>query len=181
MARVTDGETAAFRQLFERYQVPIYSYLYSLTHDRQTAEDLTQETFLRVFRNRMHYTREARFTTWLWTIARHAAIDYLRKKKEKLLGEELDNVEESTMGDSRGFEPNDAETLLVQKSDQMALQDCLGTLPESQREALALRIFSELAYEEISLAMKSSLPAVKSVIHRGRLALVDCLKRKSYG
>lgn len=178
MNEVAGGDTAAFRQLFERYQVPIYSYLFSLTRNGSIAEDLTQETFLRVFRNRQSYTREARFTTWLWTIARNAAIDHLRKRKEIALGEEID---ETTMGDPRGLEPSDAETLLVQKADQQAIADCLSRLPDSQREALAMRIFSELDYREIAETLQSTVPAVKSVLHRGKQGLVDCLKRKSYG
>ena len=178
MGEVAGGNPAAFRKLFQRYQVPIYSYLFSITRDGQMAEDLTQETFLRVFRNRANYTREARFTTWLWTIARNAAIDHIRKKKETPLGEE---IEEATMGDSRGLEPNDAETLLVQKADQQAIADCLGRLPDSQRDALAMRIFSELDYAEIAKTMESTVPAIKSVLHRGKQSLVDCLKRKSYG
>ncbi len=176
MDRAAGGDTEAFRQLFERYKVPIYSYLYAIVHDRQVAEELTQETFLRVFRSRGEYSHGAKFTTWLWTIARNGAIDHLRKKKELL----SDDIEENTMGDPRGTEPSDAETLLVEKVNQAALEDCLKGLPDSQREAMALRIFSEFSYEEISEATRASVPAVKSVLHRARIGLVNCLKSKTY-
>ncbi len=178
MALVAQGDSAAFRELFERYRVPIYSYLYSMTHDRQIAEDLAQEAFLRVYRSRESYQQEARFTTWLWTIARNIAIDHLRKKKESRLPEDW---EETTMGDPRGGVPTDAETLLLEKATQQAVDDCLERLPESQKEALSLRLFGELGNEEISQTMNSTIPAVKSVLHRGRVSLVDCLKRKHYG
>jgi len=174
MDRAAGGDAQAFRLLFERYKVPIYSYLYSIVHDRQVAEELAQETFLRVFRSRNEYSRGAKFSTWLWTIARNGAIDHLRKKKEQL----SDAMEEFSGGDLQDVEPTDAETLLVEKANQEQLEACLKGLPESQREAMALRIFSELSYEEISESVKATVAAVKSVLHRARTALVNCLQAK---
>lgn len=177
MLRVAAGNVEEFKVLFEKYRIPILSYLVQLTGSRAVAEELAQEVFLRVFRHRESYTVESKFTTWLWTIARNAAFDHLKKKRElSLVGDEsLIPLDETS------FESPEAERLVLLKATREAIVKCLGNLTTPQRDAISLRTFSELSYEEIGSTLGQSVPAVKSLIHRAKAGLVDCLKGSGYG
>ena len=90
MLRVRDGDTAAFAQLLERYRTPVVSYLFRMVQHQGVAEELGQETFLRVYRARATYERTAKFTTWLFRIATHLALNWLRDHKGEKTQESLD-------------------------------------------------------------------------------------------
>jgi RNA polymerase sigma-70 factor (ECF subfamily) len=148
------------------------SYLYQLLRNRSLAEELTQETFLRAYRVRETYRPEAKFSTWLFSIARNAAVDQLRKKDEMLA---LDPDTSDPVAEASNETP-DAEALLIERADAQRLDGCMEsdlTLP--QREALTLRTVSELGYEEIAEQLGVTLASVKSLIHRAKQALIDCL------
>jgi RNA polymerase sigma-70 factor (ECF subfamily) len=184
MLKVRDRDDRnAFGALYERFKGPIMSYIAQMTRNPCTAEELTQEVFLRIYRARETYEPQAKFSTWLWSIARNATIDHLRKKKE--LSDEGHVFEEGEEATSRVEElassTPDAEALLVEHADRASLEDCLSKLSDPQRETLNLRISGELSYEEIAETLKIKVPAVKSLLHRARLALSECLKRKSQG
>jgi len=153
------------------------SYLYHMTGSRAVAEEIAQEVFLRVFRYRERYTVSAKFTTWLWTIARNAALDHLRKRSEEPFGAD----ELLFPFDERSVDDPEAERLAIEKSTREAIAKCLGQLTLPQREAISLRIFSEMSYEEVAGMLKLSPSSVKSLIHRARIALTDCLKGRGYG
>lgn len=162
MDKVARGDTDAFRKLYDRYKRPIMSYAFYMVKSQSVAEEVTQETFLKVYRARESYTREAKFTTWLWAIARNVAIDHLRKKSELPLSEEF---AETLPAPEAGTEALDAAS-----REQVA--EALTGLSEAQREAVSLRTFSELSYEEIASAMEISVSAVKNHLHRAKAALI---------
>lgn len=155
------------------------SYALSLVGSRSVAEEVMQETFLRVYRTRENYAPEAKFTTWLWTIARNCSLDYLRKKKEVALDPEM---ELSPLDEHDGnTESPEAERLLIEQATRVAIEDCLKGLSDSQRQAISLRTFSDLSYDEIGESLMLSLSSVKSLIFRAKAGLVECLKGKGYG
>jgi RNA polymerase sigma-70 factor (ECF subfamily) len=165
MMLVQKEDREAFTVLYDRFKGPIHSYLRGFV--RNDAEDLLHETFLRVYRSRASYEPKAKFSSWLWAIARNVALDKLRKKTELLENENFAEVESHE---------NSAEIKLIEASDKKRVESCMQALPDSQREALLLRTLSEHSYEEIAGLMQMSLGNVKTLIHRAKLALIDCLK-----
>jgi RNA polymerase sigma-70 factor (ECF subfamily) len=179
MLKVREGDREAFRALYERFKGPMMTYLAHIVLDAAAAEELTQEAFLRVFRARETYEPQAKFSTWLWSIGRNAAIDYLRKKKELSASMIDDDGELSSQVDLLPAEDLDAEAQLIDRADRNSVENCFSKLSLQQRDALNLRVSAELSYEEIADTLKLKLPAVKSLIHRAKKSLVDCLQRKA--
>jgi len=175
MERVQQGDVAAFRKLYDRYKSRVMSYLNMMVRNRAVAEELAQEAFLRVYRARASYGREAKFSTWMWTIARNLAIDHLRKKTETLL--DPHQQEGSHRIEEIESPLSNAEVMLIRNSRQEQVEKCLSKLTHAQREVLTLRTLSELNYDEIAATMKTTLASVKSLIFRAKEALIHCLKK----
>jgi RNA polymerase sigma-70 factor (ECF subfamily) len=173
MNRIKEGDRKAFEEFYNIWKGPIMSYLVHMLKNRSLAEELTQEVFIRVYKNVDSYEPRASVQAWLFTLARNLAIDHFRKhsREIELAPETLDGLaDESPL--------NSAEAKLLENVKQAQLEDCLSKLPQSQKEAITLRTVSELSYEEISTLMKVSTSSVKTWIHRGKTSLLDCLRHQ---
>lgn len=156
--------------LIEQYQHRLMRYLLFLTGKREVAEDLFQETWVRVLLRGAQYNGKARFDTWLFTIARNLVIDLSRKRTMASLDEMSENG-----GDERPFEiamsgPSPLEQFQSQE-DRAEVSEVLLKLDSSYREVLVLRFFEELSLEEIATVTKAPLSTVKSRLYRGLAAL----------
>lgn len=172
MLRVKRGDQAAFRQLYDRFKGPIFHFLTGMVGREALAEELAHEVFLRVYRTRDSYEPKARFTTWLWTIARNAALDELRKKGELLARDDGDEAAVDGLTDS----DEGAEAKLIGAARREQVERCLAALPARSREAVMLRAAGEHSYEEIAGLMGESLGNVKTLLHRAKGALAACLR-----
>lgn len=169
MMQVKTKDTNAFEKLFARYKKPIYNFILRRVKDHHTAEDIFQETFLRVFRYAKSYKKNYAFSSWLYQIARNLCIDELNLHKE----EPNHEVEVDTFISSIQSAPQRAiELVELEELIQKAI-DCL-TL--EQREVFLLREEQKLSYEEIAKIIDCSVSAVKSRLHRARMALKSILK-----
>lgn len=157
MQEVRAGSVAAFQALYDRHSRAVFNFLLRLTGDRQIAEDLLQETFLRVFSHREDYRPTAAFRTWLFTIARNLAIDQLRQRSGS---EELETAERVVDPGATPLQQAEAQEL----SDR--LQAAVLRLPPSQREVLLLSRFAGLSHEEIAQVTGASPAAVRVTLHR---------------
>ncbi len=173
MLQVRGGDVRAFEILYGKFKGLILSYVYQMTRNRTAAEEITQEIFLKVYRVRDTYRPEAKFSTWLWTIARNTALDHLRKKTEVLLEDRA--KEDEVLIDQVEAPIPSAEARLIEAADRSRVDGCMEQLTPMQKEALTLRTVSELSYEEIADQMNTTLPSVKSLINRAKKALTDCL------
>jgi len=180
MLKVRDGDQAAFEKLYGKLRKPIMSYVYGFVSNLSVAEEITQEVFLKVYRVRETYAPTAKFSTWLWTITRNAVIDHLRKKHEVLV-DDLNYVEQQKQGSSveqiESELPN-SEAMLVANTENISVHDCLKKLSASQRDALQLRIFSDLSYEEIAETLKTTVTSVKTLLFRAKQGMLGCIKKK---
>jgi RNA polymerase sigma-70 factor (ECF subfamily) len=158
-------------RLVERYQYRLFRYLVYLTTNRETAEDLFQETWIRVLDRGHQYDGQSRFETWLFAIARHLVLDLHRRKTPHSL-DALTEVEFATP------DPSPAD-LLSERETRSALQGSLDELPALYREVLLLRFQEELGLEEIAAVLGAPLTTVKSRLYRGLEALRGRFGEKS--
>ncbi|MBI4589697.1 MAG: sigma-70 family RNA polymerase sigma factor [Candidatus Rokubacteria bacterium] len=169
MEAVREGRPAAFQTLYDRHHRGVFSFLLRSLGDRQAAEDLLQETFLRVFGHREDYRPTAAFRTWLFTIARNLLIDQLRRGRA---GFERDNEEILGMvADPRATPLQEAEAREL--GDR--LQAALLALPPAQREVLLLSRFAGLSAEEVANVTGASPAAVRVTLHRALRRFQDLL------
>lgn len=157
-------------RLIETYQHRLMRYLMFLTGKREVAEDLFQETWIRVLRRGSQYNGQARFDTWIFTIARNLVIDLSRKRTMASLDEMREGGE-----DDRPFEiAEDGPSPLEQfqgRENAAELAEVMLTLEPSYREVLTLRFHEELSLEEIAGVTRAPLSTVKSRLYRGLAAL----------
>lgn len=179
MLRVKRGDTAAFEELVEKYKQPVMNLCSRTLRDQTEAEDLAQNVFVQVFKSADRYRVEAKFTTWLFTIARNLCLNEIRRRSRHP-AESLDAAENpEDESASRQFEDRkntSAPDLLLRDELTSKVEEALAALPENQRTAILLFKEKDLSYEEISEILGCSLSATKSLIHRGREALKQKLK-----
>ncbi|HXR48120.1 MAG TPA: sigma-70 family RNA polymerase sigma factor [Candidatus Limnocylindrales bacterium] len=179
MLRVKRGDRAAFAELVEKYKQPVMNLVYRTLHDETEAEDLAQNVFLQVYKSARRYESRARFSTWLFTIARNLCLNEIRRRSRH----PADSIEESHIEHEdqprQQFEDKSSvappEKLLHGELAQK-IEEALAELPENQRTAILLCRQEELSYEEIARVLGCSLSATKSLIHRGRETLKEKLK-----
>jgi RNA polymerase sigma-70 factor (ECF subfamily) len=180
MLRVKGGDMSAFEQLVEKYKQAVVNLVYRILQDPAEAEDLAQHVFVQVFKSAHRYEVSARFSTWLFTIARNLCLNEIRRRSRHP-SESLDATRSEDdeplrqFADLRTFSA--AESLLQSELSEK-IQEAVSELPENQRTAILLFREEEMSYEEISRVLGCSLSATKSLIHRGRETLK--LKLKPY-
>jgi len=161
-------------RLIEQYQQRLYRYLLFLTGNTALAEDLFQETWIRVLERGHQYNAKSKFESWLFAIARNLVIDVSRRKKIASL-EELGDSESHQpfeLPDERSVSPLQ---LLVTRENQQVVQLSLLKIPAYYREVLLLRFQEELSLEEISTVLSTPLSTVKSRLYRGLTVLKSAL------
>jgi len=171
---VESADEAAFRTLVERHQERVFGYLRGMVRDRDVANDLFQETFLRVIsalnRQRGSYTRQDRFLGWVLRIARNAALDHLRsRKKWQDIGP--DDAEDETAWWDRLPDEGPAADAVFEMGEQIdTLKACIDQLPPEQREVVLLRHESDLTFREIAELTGCS---INTALGRMRYALIN--------
>ena len=162
------GDTKALEMLFDHYKKPVLNFALRITGNRADAEDVVSDVFMAVFINKDRYQPKAKFSTWLFTIARNSCINKLRKKKNIFSMW----VQNNQSGDYELLDVPDTETMpdrLVKEKEVAAhVKNAIAKLPETQREALVLREYQNFSYEEISQILGCSLENVKVLIFRAR-------------
>jgi RNA polymerase sigma-70 factor (ECF subfamily) len=161
-------------RLIEQYQHRLLRYLIYLTSNRELAEDMFQETWIRVLERGHQYDPKYEFSTWLLSIARHLTVDYLRKKKPASLDGLLDE-EEGVSLDPPDLRPSALE-LIAQQEQSDQLSAALVGIAAEYREAIVLRFHEGLALDEIAAVTGAPLGTVKSRLYRGLNALLPRLK-----
>ena len=179
MLRVKRGDRAAFVALVEKYKQPLHNFIHRTLRDETEAEDLAQNVFLQVYKSRDRYERTAKFSTWLFTIARNLCLNEIRRRSrhpaESLEETHSENEDQPQRQyeDKKIFLPTDN---VLHSELAKKIEEALAELPENQRTAILLCRQDELSYEEIAKVLACSLSATKSLIHRGRETLKEKLK-----
>jgi RNA polymerase sigma-70 factor (ECF subfamily) len=174
MARIGAGDHAAFRTLVERHQNAVIGTVAKMLGNANDAEDISQQVFLRIWRNARRYRPDAKFTTYLFTITRNLVFNETRRRgrKKEVSSEEREENSHHQIADSPDRRP-DAELLQAELSQ--AVDAAITALPETQRMAVVLRRYEQLSYEEIAEVLQLSVSAVKSLLFRARGTLRETL------
>jgi RNA polymerase sigma-70 factor (ECF subfamily) len=167
ISRAKSGDEEAFHVIFNRYGRPILSFINNHVHNRELAEELTQETFVRAYRNLTGLKDDLRLSTWLFGIARNVVRESSRqtRKDEKKVGLE---EPESLSLQATGVLPEGA---MLDRELTEAIQKALLSLDEDKRIVFSLKIFHEKSYEEISEITGYSIGKLKTDLHRARLEM----------
>lgn len=165
------GDQAAFTELVEIYKKPIYNLAYRMLRDREDANDIAQETFLRVYQHIGKYNPEHKFSTWIYAIASRLCIDRLRKVKGYT--------------DELSFDIPDKKPLpeeqVIQRQLRQDIDRAINALPEKYRLVVLLRHVHELSYEEIGTSLNIPVNTVKTHLSRGREMLKKALQGMKVG
>jgi RNA polymerase sigma-70 factor (ECF subfamily) len=180
VVRARSGSEAAYRELLARYQRPVFSLVYRMVRNREQAEDLAQETFVKVFQNITRYDPKYKFSSWIFKIANNLAIDSLRRKDPATVSLDgsahaatAEQVESSRI-DVVSDDANPAEALEARQLGG-AIEQAVGKLRPEYRTAILLRHVEGRPYEEIAEIMDVPLGTVKTYIHRARSELRGAL------
>lgn len=178
MLRFKQGDNSSFEALLDKYHNSIINFIYRFIGDKAEAEDLAQEVFLRIYRAKENYTPKAKFSTWIYRIAKNLVLNELRTK----ISHKLSSLEEMVSTEEGGELPrqlaDDKPSTLVELERQdliRAVRKAIDLLPTNQKLAVILRRYEELSYEEIAEVMSCSVLAVKSLLNRAKEALKEKL------
>ena len=164
MKRISKDDQLAMEELIGLWKLPLFRFFLRSLNHHQDSEDLTQRVFIRVYRSSARYVPKAKFSTWIFTVARNLLIDEIKKRQRRpqiVSDEHIENRNSMNSGN-------------LQEWNEILLRR-LDAIPENQKTALLLRVQRELSYKEIAEVMKTTESSVKTWIHRARLDLKSSL------
>lgn len=169
MRDVKDGQAAKLALLFDRHNRALYRFFLHLTGNRESSEDLVQETFFRILKYRQTYNTGSNFRSWLYQIARNTHIDYAAKHKAEIA------MPEDQDGKTLEFPSHETapEEQVRKKQEVAMLRRALAALPMEKREVLVLSRYQDLKYDEIASILKCEVGAVKVRVYRAMRELGD--------
>lgn len=173
ISRCRNGDADAFALLIKQYKRPLFSYLLRLSGDRLTAEDLFQDTLIRVWKGMNMYSEQNRFSSWLFSIAHNIAVDSFRKKKLSI------NVKSSENIDTLGNDNNNPSHNVEYNETKNILAGALNALSDKQKNVFLLRQYGELSFKEIAETTGEPLNTVLSHMHYAVKKLRKILRDKN--
>jgi len=175
MLAFQQGDEAAFRTLFERNARAMVSFCHHFVRDAARAEELAQDVFLKLHQARGRYRQTARFKTFLYRIASNHCLNELRRGEYASRSAAPRDGEPSQDLDALPSSAATPEETARGAALERAVRRLLARLPESQRAALVLARFEGLSYEEVAQVLETTVPAVKSLVHRATVAAAEAL------
>tara|TARA_B100000965_G_scaffold139438_1_gene116081 strand:+ start:5218 stop:5793 length:576 start_codon:yes stop_codon:yes gene_type:complete len=173
IALFQSGDINAYNELVDRYKERLFNFVLRYFNNREQAEDVVQDTLIKLYTHASYYKNVAKFSTWIFTIAKNNALTELRKNKRK-------RTESLWTDDGNPIDLNSKEQSLDRQThNEFAINQLnkfLDEIPENFRMAVVLRDFQELSYDEISKILEIPIGTIKSRINRGRIQLAEKMK-----
>jgi RNA polymerase sigma-70 factor (ECF subfamily) len=166
MLRVKEGDDASFSLLLGKYRLPVIHFMYRMVQNQSISEELGQEVFLRVYRSRATYEPTAKFTTWLFRIATHLALNWLRDGKNEKGQERLDDDSSQAASREVADRKPTVEHSMIHQAKLEEVRRAVAMLPEKQRAAVLMHKYEEMEYSQIAAVLNCSDSAVKSLLFR---------------
>ncbi|HBE42753.1 MAG TPA: hypothetical protein DDW27_16420 [Bacteroidales bacterium] len=175
---ILQGERDKFRIFVEKYQQMVFRTCMGFVHNKEDADDLTQEVFIQAYQSLPDFKMKSAFSTWLYRIAVNASLNKVRKsagtsfiqRLESFFGAENSKTSQLTASDT-----DDPENIIIKKEHSQWLQKALDSLPENQRTAIVLSKYDDLSQKEIAEIMKTTEGAVEALLQRAKMNLREKL------
>ena len=170
IARARRGDADAFEQLVVAYRDQVFRLALRMCGNEADADEVAQEAFLSAWKALPNFRGDSRFSTWLYQLTSHAAIDLMRREKRQIAAEDITEVSTPDPGPSPQQQAERSET-------RQAVRDAMGQLSPEYRQIVVLRFLQELSYEEIGAVLKLPPGTVKSRLNRAKSQLKDILSK----
>ncbi len=181
MLRVREGDEPSFVILLEKHRNSVIHFLYRMIQNQAIAEELAQEVFLRVYRSRDRYEASAKFTTWLFRITTHLALNHVRDRRKDKLHDSLDEKTEDSAPRQLADRVANVEERMLRDARLGEIRQAIEQLPEKQRGAVLMHKYQDMEYSQIASVLGCSESAVKSLLFRAYEALRQRLRHLSPG
>ncbi len=170
--KTLDGDTNAFAFLIERYKDMIFSLALKMLKNREEAEEISQDTFIKAYKNLSKFKGESKFSTWIYKIAYRSCLDSLKKQKEKYHTDPIDEITINKIKGTTSILEN-----IERKERALIIEKCLDKLPQDERSILWFFYFEELSLKEIVEITSFSQANVKVKLHRARKHLLSIVQK----
>lgn len=167
---VLAGNKQAYAPIIEKYKNPLYATILRMTKNPHDAQDLVQESFIKVYQQLGKYEGTGSFSSWMYRVAMNHCMDEFRKKRYKMKHVEMDEVTAQNT--------NHPEVIFLKQEKSRQLERLIATLPEDERMIILLRYVNELSYNEISELVDAPLSTVRNKLHRAKKKMRDTVKRE---
>jgi RNA polymerase sigma-70 factor, ECF subfamily len=168
MSRIASGDSDAFQEILDLHMLAVYHFAYSILKDTATAEDITQETCIKLWKHSQSWMPNGRVRSWLFRIAHNLSIDEIRRRKPSL---DIDNCVDSLSDQSQT-----GEERILESDISKSVKAALFQIPVRQRTALMLVYYSDFSNIEAAETMEVSVDALESLLSRGKIKLRELLK-----
>ena len=173
--RIINKDGKAFKELVQRYEHTVFKTCIGFLHNKEEAEELTQDVFVEVYQSIERFRQEAKLSTWLYRVSVNKSLNYLKKTKKERAILSLESFVRIDNGELRidngEFGSEHGETRMDNEEKAMMLEKSLDSLPPNQKIAFTLNKYDEMAYKDIAEVMDMSVSSVESLIHRAKLNL----------
>ncbi len=169
---VLNGNQRDFERLVEKYQSTVFRIVIGLLHNKEDAEEIVQDVFIKVYKSLSSFDAKAAFSTWLYRVTVNASLNVLRKKKRQKLWVELSDILQLRSKEKQ------ADALLTEQSDNALIYKAMNELPAMQRVAFVLSKYEELPQTRVAEILHLSTGAVEQLIYRAKRNLQQKLKKK---
>ena len=174
MELIGQGQTGAFSELFERHSSRLVGYAHRLLNDKEKAEDIAQEVWIKVVKLAPSYSGQGHFIAWVMTMIRNTCFNELRSAKRLVY-----NADTELNNNEADVTHSDLESLLAGAQEIQQVKNAIEALPENQRVALVTYVSEDMSYEDLAKLMETTLSSVKSLIFRARKTLSEQLRGAS--
>jgi RNA polymerase sigma factor (sigma-70 family) len=168
---IRSGNVNSYAMLVTKYQAMIFTLASRMVGNREDAEEVAQDTFIKAYKALASFKGTSKFSTWLYRIVYNTSLDYIKKNKRIIYSEHIDEIHEADIGTMQ-----DALSYIEAKEKKQTIEKALLQLPEDERILLTLFYFEDLSLKEISKIVKISYDNVKIKLHRSRKKLYHILK-----
>ena len=178
VARANAGDTESFNQLVTRWERPIYALAYRTLGREEDARDVVQEAFLRAYRGLRGFKGEAKFSSWLYRITLNLCRDWIRRERRAPVVQVPEGVDPVDLADDRVSPQESVEELVARREMSQAVSRAMADLPDEQRQAILLKEYHGLTFQEIADMLDCPLSTVKTRLYQGLSVLRRRLERR---